>query len=94
MKRFSIIVDSLEYCMECGRPYPHKHEVFFGNKQRNQSIKYGMVIPLCYEHHEGNEGPHLNRKVDLYYKKKAQAIWESKYGNREDFRREFGKSYL
>lgn len=93
-KRFSIIVDSLEYCIVCGRPYPHKHEVFFGEKQRKHSIKYGMVIPLCYVHHEGNESPHMNREIDLQYKEKAQTIWESKYGTREDFIRIFGKSYV
>jgi len=93
-KRFSIIVDDLNYCIVCGRPYPHKHEVFFGEKQRKHSIKYGMVIPLCYEHHEGNASPHRNREIDLQYKEKAQAIWESTYGTREDFRNIFGKSYL
>ena len=91
-KRFSVIVDNLDYCMVCGRPNPHKHEVFFGQKQRQHSIKFGMVIPLCYEHHQGNESPHRNRKIDLKYK--AQAIFESKYGSREYFREIFGKSYL
>ena len=92
-KRFSVIVDDLSYCIECGRPYPHKHEVFFGEKQRKHSIKYGMILPLCYLHHEGNDSPHHNRVIDMRYKKKAQAIWESIYGTREDFIRIFGKSY-
>lgn len=92
-KRFSILVDDLGYCIVCGKPHPHKHEVFFGNK-RTQSIKYGMVLPLCYLHHEGNDSPHRNREIDLRYKEKAQAIWESTYGTREDFIRIFGKSYL
>lgn len=92
-KRFSILVDDLDYCIECGRPHPHKHEVFFG-KNRKHSIKYGMVLPLCYEHHEGNESPHRNRKIDLRYKEKAQTVWESTYGTREEFRKVFGKSYL
>lgn len=93
-KRFSIIVDDLEHCIVCGYPHPHKHEVFFGEKQRKHSIKYGMVLPLCYAHHEGNDSPHMNRKIDLTYKAKAQEIWENTYGNREDFIRIFGKSYL
>lgn len=92
-KRFSIIVDDLSYCVVCGKPHPHKHEVFFG-KNRKLSIKYGMVIPLCYEHHEGNESPHMDREIDLQFKQEAQAIWESTYGTREDFIRIFGKSYL
>lgn len=93
-KRFSILVDSLDYCIVCGRPHPHKHEVFFGEKQRKHSIKYGMVLPLCYIHHEGNESPHRNREIDLRYKEKAQEVWENTYGTREDFREIFGKSYL
>lgn len=93
-KRFSIIVDRLDYCIVCGRPHPHKHEVFFGEKQRKHSIKYGMVLPLCYEHHEGDASPHMNREIDLKYKKKAQLTWEATYGNREDFIRIFGKSYI
>ena len=92
-KRYSIIVDSLDYCIVCGRPHPHKHEVFFGTR-RNQSIKDGLVIPLCYEHHEGNESPHRDREVDLMYKQKAQAVWESTYGTRADFIRTYGKNYL
>lgn len=92
-KRYSIIVDSLDYCIVCGRPHPHKHEVFFGSR-RNQSIKDGMVIPLCYEHHEGNNSPHRDRKIDLVYKVKAQTVWENTYGTRADFIRAYGKSYL
>ena len=93
-KRFSIIVDDLDYCMVCGRPHPHKHEVFFGEKQRKHSIKYGMVLPLCYIDHEGNDGPHMNREIDMKYKQMGQEIWEETYGSREDFIRIFGKSYL
>lgn len=92
-KRKSIIVDSLDYCYVCGRPHPHKHEVFFGQKDHNKSIKYGMILPLCYEHHQGNDGPHLNRQTDLAYKKMAQAVFEEKVGTREDFMKIFSMSY-
>ena len=66
-KRKSILVDSLDYCYVCGKMHPHKHEVFFGIN-RNNSIQYGMILPLCYEHHEGNNSPHRNREIDLAYK--------------------------
>ena len=36
MNRFSIICD-LDYCIECGKPYPHKHEVFYGTANRKNS---------------------------------------------------------
>ena len=92
--RFSVLVDSLDYCIVCGKPHPNKHEVFFGNKARNMSIKYGYVLPLCYEHHKGSEGPHLNRKIDLAYKCMAQRHFEANKGNRAMFIELFGKSYL
>lgn len=92
-KRKSILVDSLDYCYVCGRPHPHKHEVFFGNKDKKWSIKYGLILPLCYEHHEGNDGPHLNRKTDLVYKKMAQEVFENRLGTREDFQQIFSRSY-
>lgn len=89
MKRESILVDTLEYCMVCGRPHPHIHEVFFG-RNRSLSIKYKMVVPLCYEHHEGMESPHRDREVDLSLKRWAQGA----FGERDDFIKVFGKSYL
>lgn len=92
-KRKSIVVNSLSYCMICGRPRPHKHEIFFG-RNRQLSIKYNMILPLCYEHHEGINGPHRNRDVDLRYKRAGQMAWEETYGSREDFIKIFGKSYL
>lgn len=80
--------------MECGRPHPHKHEVFFGSGKRELSIRYRMILPLCYEHHEGKYGPHMCRTTDLAYKCMAQEVWECTYGDRDDFIAVFGKSYL
>lgn len=79
--------------MVCGRPNPHVHHVTFGAKKKF-SDKYGYLLPLCYEHHEGMAGPHRNREVDLIYKRLAQAHYEAHIGTREDFIRETGKSYI
>lgn len=92
-KRESILVDDLKHCIVCGRPHPHIHEVFFG-KNRQRSIRDKMVLPLCYEHHEGDSGPHKDHNTDLFYKKMAQEKWEATYGTRKDFIAEYGKSYL
>lgn len=92
-KRESILVDDLDHCYVCGAPHPHKHEVFFGTANREKSKKYKMILPLCYIHHEGNDSPHKNREVDLAYKKMAQEVWERTYGTREDFIKEFIRSY-
>lgn len=94
-KRFSVLVHSLDYCMVCGRPHPHKHEIFFGTKARDMSIKYGYVLPLCNEHHNmGAQSPHRDRKIDLAYKCLAQRHFEEHKGNRAMFIELFGKSYL
>lgn len=79
-------------CAVCGRPFAERHEIFFG-PYRQLSIKYGLQIDLCYEHHRGMTGPHRNRAVDLKYKRAAQAKFEESH-SREEFRRLFVKSYL
>ena len=34
-------------------------------------MKYGLVIPLCIEHHTGEYGIHNNKQLDEYYHKLA-----------------------
>lgn len=92
-KTKSIIIEDMTHCIVCGSPYPEVHHVLFG-PNRKHSDKYGLVIPLCAEHHRGNNGPHMNRKIDLHYKEQAQRKFEEKQGTREEFRRIFGRSYL
>lgn len=57
------------------------------------SDRYGMVAHLCYECHEGPNGVHHNRELDLELKEKYQAIFEETH-SREEFRAAFGRSYL
>lgn len=47
--RFSLFTSNLEVCI-CGKPKEHLHEVFFGSN-RQVSIKYGLVIPVCSKCH-------------------------------------------
>lgn len=88
------VICSEKRCMVCGSERNiHQHEVFFG-PYRDKSIKDGMVVPLCgYHHNLSSEGVHMNRELDLKLKKMAQAIWESKYGTREEFIRRYGHNY-
>jgi hypothetical protein len=37
---------------------------------------------------------HFNKELDLKLKEMAQRYYEENYGTREDFIKEFGKSYL
>lgn len=82
-------------CYLCGRMTDlEEHHVIFGNPNRKNSEKYGLKVWLCAEHHRGNEGPHHRRDVDVALKIMAQTAFEARYGDRDDFRRVFGKSWL
>lgn len=90
----SILVDDTEHCVACGSTNVEEHHVFFG-PDRPIADKYGLVLPLCNKHHTGSaDCPHRNRVIDLAYKSWAQSIYEREIGDRDDFRREFRKSYL
>ncbi len=95
-KRFSIIIEDLSVCCvsncNCNIGI-NKHEIFYGS-YRHTSIKYGLVIPLCPFHHTiGKNAIHNNRKMDLYYKRLGQTIFEEKYSH-ELFIKEFKIDYL
>jgi len=91
----SIMVDDKEHCIFCFSPYVEEHHIFFGTSNRDKAEKYGLTIPLCNKHHTGSgDSPHKNRIIDLALKCWAQTVFETQIGTREDFRREFGKSYL
>jgi hypothetical protein len=81
-----------DYCTVCGKPYAALHEIF-GGKNRQLSIKYGLQVRLCYEHHQGRYGPHHNKVINDKLKREGQMKFEETH-SREDFRRIFGKSYL
>lgn len=76
--------------------YCHRHEVFFGNPNRQKSIKDGLVVFLSPEmHNMSNKGVHFNREFDLYLKRIGQRAWMDHYKKTtEDFIREYGKNYL
>lgn len=83
-------------CYECGTTYNlHSHHILYGTSNRKKSEKYGFKVWLCaYHHNMSNEGVHFNKLLDLKYKTLAQLYFEKHCGSREDFIREFGKSYL
>lgn len=73
----------------------HKHHVYYGVSNRPLSEKYGCWVYLCYYHHNGsNKGVHFDHELDTLLKKHTQRQWEMKYGDREEFRKVFGRSYL
>ena len=84
----------MDNCFVCGRPYTEVHHIIYGTANRKLSDKYGLIVPLCNEHHRGQTGVHFNRDFDLYLKKLAQEKFEAVYGADKRFIDVFGRSYL
>ena len=75
----------------------HTHHCFEGGTsgRRQMSEKYGLTVKLCPMHHNASsEGVHFNKENDLIIKRMAQEYYEAHIGSRDDFRRDFIKSYL
>lgn len=73
----------------------HKHHIYEGTANRKKSEQDGCWVYLCFFHHNGsNESVHFDKKLDMKLKRECQEKWESIYGDREDFIKRFGKSYL
>ena len=87
--RFSILTNDLEHCIICGVKKEHLHEVFFGRNRLN-SIRYGLVIPLCSMHHIEM---HKNKEWQEYWHKKGQQAFIAYYPD-IDFLEIFKFNYL
>lgn len=93
-KRTSLFTDDLDHCIICGKSPVNKHEIF-GGKNRLNSIKYKLVIPLCTcEHHNQVEcrGIHFDKKMRDEWHKKGQVVFEKTYPNLK-FEDIFRKNY-
>ena len=92
MEYKSIMTDDLEHCFICGRPYPNIHHMMNGTNKK-KSEKYGLILPLCENHHIGAEGVHSKPERMLACRQMAQRKFEEEH-TREEWIAEFGKSYL
>lgn len=89
--RFSILTDNLDMCYLCGRRKQHLHEVFFG-RNRQLSMKYGCVVPLCFSCHEK---VHNDYATDLKLKQECQKRYMKYYEvDEEAFIKTFRTNYL
>ncbi len=72
-----------------------RHEIF-GGINRQQSIKYGLVIFLTLEQHTGtNKAIHKDKKFMEYAHKIGQKTWQKYYNKtKEDFIKVYGQNYL
>jgi hypothetical protein len=91
----SIITNEKE-CFICMNTLDlHKHHIFYGYANRKISERDGCWVYLCPRHHNmSNEGVHMNKPFDIMLKKYCQEKWEAKNGDRKEFIRTFGQSYL
>ena len=87
-------------CFLCGRnggrdPLDVHH--LFGGAYRRKSEKYGLTVLLCHErcHIFGSEAAHSNPETMHALHVYGQRLAMERFGwDEDDFRREFGKSYL
>ena len=97
MKRLcSVFTDDMDHCFFTGSALVERHHIF-GGSSRKASEKYGFVVPLRPDLHPNGVmfvRSEENLQIDQKLKKMAQQYYEAHYGSREDFRKEFGKSYL
>lgn len=87
--RYSIICPKLDKCFVCGEPIVDIHEVF-GGRNRVQSIKHGLCLPLCRKHHREITN---NAEMDLYMKRMFQLHFEETH-SRDEWLAIIGKNYL
>lgn len=88
-KRYSILTDNLKICYICNeKKKDDLHEVF-GGSNRQKSMIWGLVIPICREcHDEWDVNKSLRKQIQQ--KTKEEFI---KRNTKEKFREEFGKYY-
>ena len=93
----SILQDKKE-CFKCkGINNLELHHIFFGNANRKLSEREGLKVYLCVEHHRGNYGVHgrYGKDLNIYLKRISQKRWQEYYNKtKEDFIKEYGKSYI
>ena len=93
-KLWSVFTDNMNQCIFTGSWVVERHHIF-GGTYRKKSEKYGFVVPLRPDYHPNGVQAGKNAKeIDLRLKTMAQEYYENHYGTREQFRKEFGKSYL
>lgn len=78
--------------------YLEEHHIFGGSSNRKKSEKYGLKVKLCIKHHRGNvngnkEAVHFNKEMADILHRIGQKKFEETH-TRDQFRQEFGKSWL
>lgn len=85
--RYSIITYNLDICYVCKKHKKDHLDEVFGGRNRQTSMKYGLVIPICFKcHRELTDNP-LKKKA---IQEEAKQKFIKKYSE-EKFIKEFGR---
>ena len=91
------IINNNKRCIVCNSLNNlHLHHTLFG-KNRKKADEDGLVVWLCYEHHEGTNGVHGKHgsKLDKELKRLSEKRWLEYYGKtKKEFIERYHKSYL
>lgn len=93
----NIVTEYSNICIFCGKPAECEHHLIFGNGLRELADQDGIKVPSCNRCHNmgrTSEQIHNNPMAEKLSKMLGQAIWEKHYGDRDAFRKRYGKSYL
>lgn len=94
MKRTkSIMTNDMTKCFLCGSPKNIEIHHIYSGAFRKKSTKYGMVVPLCHECHQGTNGVHYNREKMEKLRALGQRKFQEVYPN-IDFLKTFGRNYF
>lgn len=95
-EEFCIMPKNHNYSTKRTSIYSHRHEVFFGTRNRQLSIEDGLIVFLRPEMHNlSKKGVHFDRLFDLYLKRIAEKVWLEYYNKTiEDFIKRYGRNYL
>jgi len=85
--RFSIITYNLDICYICQKHRKDHLDEVFGGRNRQTSMKYGLVIPICFKcHRKLTDNPLLKKDIQ----EEAKQKFIEKYSE-EKFIKEFGR---
>lgn len=82
--RFSILTKKLEKCYFCNSKKVDLHEVFRG-RNRQKSMQWGLVIPICRKCHSRIT---TDKEISKVLETKAKNVFVKKY-SKEKFIEEF-----
>lgn len=88
-KRYSILTNNLKICYICNEKRKDDLHEVFGGSNRQKSMIWGLVIPICRKcHSEWDINEELRKQIQQ--KAKEEFI---KRNTKEKFKEEFGKYY-